>query len=126
MGRDAKRAKQVRRTKRQREQIRYLYSLPDEDDDEMDVSVAPLNTPDMMDRVISALIPGPATGDWRADVLGHDTISLRPTADGWVQINGHRVTPEMCEAIQEARPQEAQNFTWEAMRDWAHSLADFA
>ncbi|PKV82727.1 hypothetical protein [Streptomyces sp. TLI_146] len=48
-----------------------------------------------------------------AAVLGRDNTSLRTEVDGWPPFNGHRVTREMCAAIQARRPEQAHGFVYE-------------
>ncbi|MFF5977191.1 hypothetical protein ACFY7C_37465 [Streptomyces sp. NPDC012769] len=99
MGRDAKRAKQNRRDKRQRQNC----GIPD-------VTVHAVSTPD---QVLTALFgPGPATDDWRQDVLGGKRLSLRLDVAGRMTINGHVLTPEICAALQAERPDEAKDFDY--------------
>ncbi|MGC3004659.1 hypothetical protein ACPF8X_41355, partial [Streptomyces sp. G35A] len=93
MGREAKRAKQARRDRRRRD-----CGMPD-------VTLHAVSTPA---EVMAALFgPGPASDDWRQDVLGGKRLSLRPGPDGTLRINGHPVTSEMCAALQAERPHEA-------------------
>jgi hypothetical protein len=68
------------------------------------------------------MFPQPKTGDWRPDVLGVEKLSMQPGPDGWPLINGHRVTEEMCAAIQAERPDQADYFVYEDIIDMAREL----
>ncbi|MFE5773693.1 hypothetical protein ACFQ7O_35665 [Streptomyces sp. NPDC056485] len=61
-------------------------------------------------EALGLMFPAPVSTDWRADVLGAETLSMRAGRDGWPLMNGHRVTEEMCEALQAERPEEAHDF----------------
>ncbi|MEV6179897.1 hypothetical protein [Streptomyces sp. NPDC052015] len=39
--------------------------------------------------------------------------------DGWPLINGHRVTEEMCAALQAERPNQAEHFVYEDLVEMA-------
>ncbi|MBC2901888.1 hypothetical protein [Streptomyces cupreus] len=41
-----------------------------------------------------------------------DTLCLQADYDGWPLINGHRVTEEMCAALQADRPDQADHFVF--------------
>ncbi|WP_327170028.1 hypothetical protein [Streptomyces subrutilus] len=99
MGRDAKRAKQARRDQRRRD-----CGAPA-------VTVHAVSNP--AEAMAALFGPGPASDDWRQDVLGGKRLSLRPGPDGTLRINGHPVTPEMCEALQAERPHDAADFDYE-------------
>jgi hypothetical protein len=58
------------------------------------------------------MLPQPKTGDWRPDVISVDKLSLQVGSDGWPLINGHRVTEEMCAALQADRPDQAADFVF--------------
>ncbi|MGW6805801.1 hypothetical protein, partial [Streptomyces sp. NPDC055039] len=71
------------------------------------VTVHEVHTPDDVLDALSVMLPQPKTGDWRPDVLGADKLSLQAGHDGWPLLNGHRVTEEMCSALQADRPEQA-------------------
>ncbi|WP_346136323.1 hypothetical protein [Streptomyces carpaticus] len=77
------------------------------------VSVRTVSTPAELDDALAAVFPRPASGGWREDVLGAASLSLRVGEDGWPLLNGHRVTQEMCAALQRERPEEAADFEYE-------------
>lgn len=109
MGRDAKRAKQARRDQRKR------HNMPP-------VTVHEVRTEADLTDALAKMLPTPKTGDWRPDVLGQDTLSMQPGMDGWPLINGHRVTREMCQALQAERPHQAKEFVYEAIVEMAEVL----
>ncbi|MFJ7023475.1 MULTISPECIES: hypothetical protein [unclassified Streptomyces] len=103
MGRDAKRAKQARRDRRLRDSSRTGATA----------TVHEVRSPDDVLDVLAAIVPHPKSGDWRPDVLGADKLSLRTGSDSWPLLNGHRVTEEMCAALQAERPEQAGDFVFE-------------
>lgn len=75
---------------------------------ECSISVHAVRT---VDEAITALYgPGPESDDWRDDVLGYKDLSVRLSLNGGLTINGHPLTPEVCEALQQERPDEAHDF----------------
>jgi hypothetical protein len=109
MGRDAKRAKQARRDRRNR------------DCGHPDVTVhAVSNEAEAMAALFG---PGPASDDWQQDVLGRKRLSVRLGPDGELTINGHLLTREMCAALQAERPDEpAANFEYDAFMDMRRGM----
>jgi hypothetical protein len=103
MGRDAKRAKQARRDKRRRDTSRTAPAVTFHD----------VSTPEDLHEALSVMLPKPKSEDWRADVIGADKLSLQAGPDGWPLLNGHRVTKEMCTALQADRPEQAADFVFE-------------
>lgn len=99
MGRDAKRAKQARRDRRRRD-----CGIPD-------VTVHAVSTE--AEAMVALFGPGPASDDWQLDVLGGKRLSVRLGRDGWLTINGHPLTREMCDALQAERPNEAADFEYD-------------
>lgn len=113
MGRNAKRAKQARRDKQRREDARRRGPS---------VTVHEVRTPDDLRAALAKMIATPKSGDWRPDVLGQNSLSMQPGPDGWPLINGHRVTREMCQALQAERPDQAGHFTYEDIVAMAQEL----
>jgi hypothetical protein len=113
MGRNAKRAKQARRDKQRREDARRRGPS---------VTVHEVRTPDDLRATLAKMIATPKSGDWRPDVLGQNSLSMQPGPDGWPLINGHRVTREMCQALQAERPDQAGHFTYEDIVAMAQEL----
>jgi hypothetical protein len=86
MGRDAKRAKQARRDRRNR-----ACGLPN-------VTVHAVSTE--AEAMAALFGSGPVSDDWQQDVLGRKRLSVRLGPDGKLTINGHPLTREMCTALQ--------------------------
>ncbi|MCW2899232.1 MAG: hypothetical protein JWO67_1497 [Streptosporangiaceae bacterium] len=86
------------------------------------VTVHEVRTPEDLRAVMEKMIPKPKTGDWRPDVIGVEKISMQPGPDGWPLINGHRVTEEMCAALQADRPAHADHFVFEDIVEMAETL----
>lgn len=75
-----------------------------------------------MDEAMVALFgPGPASDDWRQDVLGGKRLSVRLGRDG-LTINGHLLTREMCEALQAERPDDAADFEYEKFQKMGRQM----
>jgi hypothetical protein len=72
-----------------------------------------VRTADDVREALALMLPKPKSGDWRPDVIGVDTLSLQAGDDGWPLINGHRITQEMCTALQADRPEQADDFVFE-------------
>lgn len=75
-------------------------------------TVQEVRTPEDLQAAVAKMFPTPKTGDWRPDVIGVEKLSMQPGQDGWPLINGHRVTAEMCAALQADRPDQADHSRW--------------
>ncbi|MGW9460890.1 hypothetical protein ACWG5N_33630 [Streptomyces globisporus] len=113
MGRDAKRAKQARRDRRLRDTSRT--GAPS-------ATVHEVRTPDDLRDALAMFLPNPKGGDWRPDVIGAENLSLKVGFDGWPLLNGHRVTEEMCAALQADRPEQAADFVFEDLVAMAREI----
>jgi hypothetical protein len=110
MGREEKRKKQARRDRRRR-------------DDEYGKPGMTMHVVRTEEEALAALYgPGPASNDWRADVLGRKRLSLRLRRDGKLAINGHLLTREMCAALQKERPDDAKDFDFDTLREMGRDM----
>ncbi|MEV0938733.1 hypothetical protein AB0J05_49740 [Streptomyces phaeochromogenes] len=109
MGRDEKRAKQARRDRRRR------------DFDRPGMTLHAVSTPEQAEAALFG--PGPASDDWRQDVLGRQALSVRLGRDGNLTINGHLLTREMCAELQAERPDEpAADFEYDTFMDMRREM----
>ncbi len=76
------------------------------------VTVHAVRTPEDLAAAMAKMFPEPKSGDWRPDVIGVEKLSVQPGPDGWPLVNGHRITEEMCAAIQIDRPDQAEYFVY--------------
>ncbi|MFC9183316.1 hypothetical protein ACFTZJ_21905 [Streptomyces globisporus] len=81
-----------------------------------------MRTPDDLRDALAMLLPNPKGGDWRPDVIGAESLSLKVGFDGWPLLNGHRVTEEMCAALQADRPEQAADFVFEDLVAMAREI----
>jgi hypothetical protein len=81
-----------------------------------------VRTADDVREALALMLPKPKSGDWRPDVIGVDTLSLQARDDGWPLINGHRITQEMCTALQADRPEQADDFVFADLVELAREM----